>query len=82
MGTLKAFSFPWSFDMWVQPSILPYEQPVIYPDLSVSTTGLRIKPLPREDFENITVNPVSASEQSRLLRDKKLLTHIVLYAME
>lgn len=64
MGTLKAFSFPWSFDMWVQPSILPYEQPVIYPDLSVSTTGLRIKPLPREDFENISVNPVPATEES------------------
>lgn len=64
MGTLKAFSFPWSFDMWVQPSILPYEQPVIYPDLSVSTTGLRIKPLPREDFENISINPVPASDES------------------
>jgi len=64
VGTLKAFSFPWSFDMWIQPSILPYEEPVIYPDLSVSTTGLRIKPLPREDFENITINPVPATEES------------------
>jgi len=64
IGTVKAFSFPWSFDMWVQPSILPYEEPVIYPDLSVSTTGLRIKPLPREDFENISVNPVPATEGS------------------
>jgi len=64
MGTLKASSFPWSYDMWVQPSILPYEEPVIYPELSVSTTGLRIKPLPREDFENITVNPVPATPKS------------------
>ena len=64
MGTLKAMSFPWSYDMWIQPSILPYEEPVIYPQLSVSTTGLRIKPLPREDFENIAVNPVPASEAS------------------
>ena len=64
VGTIKAYSFPWSFDMWVQPSLLPYEEPVIYPDLSVSTTGLRIKPLPREDFENITQNPVAATPES------------------
>ncbi len=64
MGTLKASSFPWSYDMWIQPSILPYEEPVIYPELSVSTTGLRIKPLPREDFENITTNPVPATQES------------------
>ncbi len=64
MGTLKAFSFPWSFDMWLQPSILPYEEPVIYPELSVSTTGLRIKPELREDFENISVNPFPANEES------------------
>lgn len=64
MGTLKASSFPWSFDMWLQPSILPYEEPVIYPDLSVSTTGLRIKPEAREDVENISVNPVDATEES------------------
>lgn len=64
VGTLKAFSFPWSFDMWIQPSILPYEEPVIYPDLSVSTTGLRIKLEPREDVENITQNPVSSTPES------------------
>lgn len=64
MGALQALSFPWSFDMWVQPSILPYEEPVIYPDLSVSTTGLRIKPEPREDFENITTNPIAATPES------------------
>ena len=64
MGTFKALAFPWSFDMWIQPSILPYEEPVIYSDLSVSTTGLRIEPLPREDFESITQNPVSATPQS------------------
>jgi len=75
MGTLKAFSFPWSFDMWVQPSILPYEAPVIYPDLSVSTTGLRIKPLPREDFENISVNPVPATEESVTYGQKTFNTY-------
>ena len=63
-GALKANSLPWSFDMWVQPSILPYEEPVIYPDLSVSTTGLRIKAEPREDFENITQNPVAQTAES------------------
>lgn len=71
MGAVNAFSFPWSYDMWVQPSILPYELPVVYPDLSVSTTGLRIQPMPREDFENITVNPVPANEQS-LAKGEKL----------
>ncbi len=64
LGALKANSLPWSFDMWIQPSILPYEEPVIYPDLSVSTTGLRIKPLPREDVENITQNPVAQTPES------------------
>ncbi len=60
----KAYSFPWNYDMWLQPSILPYEEPVIYPGLSVSTTGQRIEPLPREDFEDITTNPVEATQES------------------
>lgn len=64
LGSVKASAFPWNFDMWIQPSIMPYEEPVVYPQLSVSTKGLRIKPLPREDFENITVNPVPDTEQS------------------
>ncbi|MEM7009067.1 MAG: cytochrome c [Thermodesulfobacteriota bacterium] len=64
MGTLKADAFPWSYDMWIQPSILPYEEPVIYPALSVTTTGLRIKPLPREDFENITQSPIASTPES------------------
>ena len=63
-GAASAHAFPWNFDMWIQPSILPYEEPVVYPDLSVSTEGLRIKPLPREDFENIAVSPVPATEES------------------
>lgn len=64
MFAASSFSFPWNFDMWIQPSILPYEAPVVYPDLSVSVTGLRVKPLPREDFEKITVNPVPDTEES------------------
>lgn len=63
-GVSKAGAFPWNFDMWIQPSIIPYEEPVIYPKLSVSTTGLRIEPLPREDLEPITQNPVPATPKS------------------
>lgn len=64
LGAVKAYSFPWNFDMWIQPSILPYQAPVVYPELSVSTTGLRIKPQPREDFENIATSPQAATEES------------------
>jgi len=60
----KANAFPWNFDMWIQPSILPYEEPVAYPQLSVTEHGLRIKPLPREDFESITINPTPATPGS------------------
>jgi mono/diheme cytochrome c family protein len=59
-----AGAFPWNFDMYEQPSILPYEQPIAYPLLSVTTTGLRIQPLPREDFEKITKDPIPATEAS------------------
>lgn len=64
MGATGAGAFPWNFDMWIQPSILPYEEPIAYPDLSVSTTGLRIEPLPREHYEGMTVNPVPATAES------------------
>lgn len=64
LGSIRAGAFPWNFDMWIQPSIQPYQEPVAYPQLSVSTKGLRIKPLPREDFEGITKNPVPASDES------------------
>lgn len=63
-GAVAAHAFPWNFDMWIQPSILPYQEPVVYPQLSVTTDGLRIKPLPREDFENITSSPVASTQQS------------------
>jgi mono/diheme cytochrome c family protein len=63
-GGIGAQAFPWNFDMWIQPSILPYEAPVVYPQLSVTTDGLRIKPLPREDFENIARSPVASTQES------------------
>jgi|GEM_PF-534070 len=73
-GGIGAHAFPWNFDMWIQPSILPYEEPVAYPQLSVSTDGLRIKPLPREDFENIVRNPVPATEESLAHGEKTFQT--------
>lgn len=66
-----AHAFPWNFDMWIQPSILPYQEPVAYPQLSVTTQGLRIKPQPREDFENIARSPIPATEES-LANGKKM----------
>lgn len=63
-GAPMANAFPWNFDMWIQPSILPYEEPVVYPQLSVSTTGFRVAPLPREDFEQMTENPVPDTPES------------------
>lgn len=64
IGAPKAGAFPWNFDMWLQPSIQPYEEPIAYPGLSVSTTGFRLDPLPREHYESMTVNPVPASSES------------------
>lgn len=64
MGASGAHAFPWNFDMWRQPSIQPYEEPIAYPGLSVSTTGLRIEPLPREHYEVMTANPATATAES------------------
>lgn len=58
------FAFPWSYDMWEQPAIQPYEQPVIYPEKSVTVDGKTEEPANREDLEQITDNPQSATEQS------------------
>lgn len=64
VGQTDLCAFPWSYNMWVQPSIQPYELPVQFPQLSVTINGLRIKPYPREEFENITVNPHSPTVTS------------------
>ncbi len=64
VGSSGAHAFPWNFDMWLQPSIKPYEEPIAYPELSVSTTGLRLEPLPREQYELMTSNPVPATAES------------------
>ncbi len=59
-----AHSFPWSYDMWEQPAIQPYEQPLIYPQNSVTTDGTRLKPQERAELEMITENPLPATNES------------------
>jgi S-disulfanyl-L-cysteine oxidoreductase SoxD len=64
-ATGRAFGWPWSTDMMYQPSIKPYEEPLPYPDLSISDKGIRVDPIiPREMFEEMTVNPVSPDKTS------------------
>lgn len=63
--SVKAFCWPWSTDMFKQPSIQPYEEPVLYPELSITTTGIRVDPIiPRETFEEMTSNPISPTKRS------------------
>lgn len=63
--TGRAFGWPWSTDMMYQPSIKPYEEPLPYPDLSITNKGIRVDPIiPREVFEEMTVNPVSPDKAS------------------
>lgn len=64
-ATGRAFAWPWSTDMMYQPSIKPYEEPLPYPDLSITNKGIRVDPIiPREVFEEMTVNPVSPDKAS------------------
>ena len=60
----KLYSFPWNYDMWVQPSIKPYQKPLIYPGNSVTTDGEQSQPELRETKEEITKNPIPYSKQS------------------
>ena len=50
--------------MWLQPSIRPYQQPLIYPDKSVTTDGEQSYPELREEKEEITENPIPYSKES------------------
>lgn len=62
---VRAFAWPWSTDMFKQPSIQPYEEPVLYPELSITTTGIRVEPIiSREEFEEMSSNPVSPTKKS------------------
>lgn len=72
LGTGRVFGWPWSKDMWKQPSIWPYERPIPYPNDSVSRDqdiGQITKT--RENFESITENPIPPTEAS-LQRGEKL----------
>ncbi|MCY4043107.1 MAG: c-type cytochrome [Candidatus Dadabacteria bacterium] len=55
-------AFPWSLDMWVQPSSDPYEKPVLHPQKSVSVNAAPAKS--REETEAIEKSPVPATAAS------------------
>lgn len=59
-----AYSFPWNYDMWEQPAIQPYEQPVMYPDKSVTRDGESLEPPDRAELEKITDNPQPPTQES------------------
>jgi mono/diheme cytochrome c family protein len=72
LGTGKVFGWPWSTDMWKQPSIWPYEKPIPYPNESVSRDqNIKQTTMTRENFEAIIQNPVSPTEAS-LQKGEKL----------
>ncbi len=58
--------------MWIQPSVDPYEKPVLYPDKSLSREATPKKP--REEIEAIVQSPVSATPQS-IERGAELFSH-------
>ena len=59
-----AYSLPWSFDMWSQDSIQPFEEPVVFPQKSVTTDGKKVVLEDREKVEQIKVNPIPVSKES------------------
>lgn len=69
-----AYSLPWSYDMWSQDSIQPYEEPVVFPQKSVTTEGKKVVLEDREEVEQIKINPIPASEES-LARGEELFKY-------
>ena len=67
----SAHSLPWSWDMWSQDSIQPYEEPVLFPRDSISTDGKKTKLEDRENVELIEKGPVPRSDES-VARGKKV----------
>ncbi|GEM_PF-873148 len=67
----SAHSLPWSWDMWSQDSIKPYEEPVIFPRNSISTDGEKTKLGDRSKVEQIKKGPVPRSGES-IARGKKV----------
>lgn len=76
LGTGNVFGLPWSADMWQQPSVGEYEEPIAYPSRSVSR-GQRMKPtlMTREQFEEITGNPTPPTGAS-LERGEKMYKNL------
>jgi mono/diheme cytochrome c family protein len=76
LGTGKVFGWPWSTDMWQQLSIKAYEEPISYPQSSVSKDQ-PMKPvlMTREQFEGITQNPQQPTKAS-LERGKELFKNL------
>lgn len=68
----NALSFPWSLDMWVQPSSDPYEKPVLHPQKSV--TGKTPAKMTREDTEAVAESPVPPTARS-IRRGKEIFSH-------
>ena len=60
----SAHSLPWSWDMWSQDSIQPYEEPVLFPRNSISTDGKKTKLEDRSNVELIEKGPVPRSDES------------------
>lgn len=58
-----ALGFPWSKDMFNQPSIKPYEMPITPPENTLSTDKARF-PMTREELGEKVKNPVSPTEPS------------------
>ncbi len=67
----SAHSLPWSWDMWSQDAIQPYEEPVIYPRDSISTEGQKTRLENREVVELIKKGPIPATAES-VSRGEKL----------
>ena len=73
-GAIKVFGMPWSADMFQQPSIHPYEMPLLFPSKSVPTDGTG-EPADREKIEVITQNPVKPTEASLNRGEKVFATY-------
>ena len=71
LSVSSAHSLPWSWDMWSQDSIQPYEEPVIFPRDSISTDGKKTRLEDRENVELIEKGPVPRSDES-VARGKKV----------
>lgn len=64
LSVSSAHSLPWSWDMWSQDSIQPYEEPVLFPRNSISTDGKQTKLEDRGEVEQIKKGPVPGSDES------------------